>query len=132
MAEKVDDPALAEAALASPGTVIKRSRGTAAEQIAALPPEPTRGKAPGRTKEARKPATKPRPSRAALEAAERALEDAEHARDAQRADFDKRAAALAREREASEKKAAAALGKLRSQRDAEADAYERALSDWRG
>lgn len=133
VAEKVDDPRLAEAALASPGTVIKRSRGSAAEQIAALPPDPSpRSKSPERSTTARKPAARPRPSRDALQEAERALEEAEQTRAAERAEFDKRAAALAREREASEDKAKAALNKLRRKRDAEAEAYDRALADWRG
>ena len=37
IAELVTDPALTAEPLAAPGTVIKRSRGTTAEQIAALP-----------------------------------------------------------------------------------------------
>ena len=41
LAEQVTDEALAAEALAAPGTVIRRSRGTTAEQIAALPPDPT-------------------------------------------------------------------------------------------
>ena len=42
VAEVVTDPGLAAEALSQPGTVIRRSRGSAAEQIAALPPTPPR------------------------------------------------------------------------------------------
>ena len=41
-AELVTDAALTAAPLASPGTVVKRSRGTTAEQIAALPKDKVR------------------------------------------------------------------------------------------
>ena len=50
VAELVTDPALTEEPLARPGAIVKRLRGTAAEQIAALgaapePNRPTRGEA---------------------------------------------------------------------------------------
>jgi len=78
-AEQVTDAKLTRAPLATPGVVIKVSRGTTAEQLKALPPneqpeskrsESSRASRPDR------PAPKaavPRPSRAKLEKAEAAL-----------------------------------------------------------
>ena len=60
-AELVDDPALTQEPLAHPNTVIKRARGSADEQIAALPANKIKGKAPKKVK---------RPSRAELDKAE--------------------------------------------------------------
>lgn len=81
VAEQVDDPALAAAPLAQPGAVIKRLRGSAAEQVAALPPDPAPAKAV--LKAAGKRPTPP-PDRAALDAAEAAIADmrARHAAEA--------------------------------------------------
>ena len=71
IAELVDDPELTREPLAKPGEVIRRSRGTAAEQIAALPAD-----RPKRAREAAvepsppppppKPKPKPKPDRAPL------------------------------------------------------------------
>src|SRR5688500_8851109 len=84
----VTDPVLTKEPLAKPGQIIKRLRGTAAEQIAALPPNKPRIRAPRLEREdagptpmkkppARKakPASKPkpRPDRSPLDDAERAL-----------------------------------------------------------
>lgn len=74
MAEVVTDPALTAEPLARPGEVIRRLRGTAAEQLAAAP---TVVKArPARAKGRGEPAP-PRPDRAAVDAAEAALDLAE-------------------------------------------------------
>ena len=82
VAELVEDPALTEEPLAQPGVVIRRSRGTADEQLAALGPAlkrttkraklPDEPKAPIRRKEKPKP-FKPKPDRSALDEAERRL-----------------------------------------------------------
>jgi hypothetical protein len=74
IAEVVTDEELSREPLAHPGTVIKRSRGTAAEQFAALPADPPQ---PARKEQARAVAKKttPRPSRAKLDDAERALSE---------------------------------------------------------
>ena len=68
-ADEVLDPALAAEPLAAPGTVVKRLRGTAAEQLAALPPDrpkPTRAQIP-------EPAEReePRPKRSSSSARKR-------------------------------------------------------------
>ncbi|MEO7365144.1 MAG: hypothetical protein ABIW03_02375, partial [Sphingomicrobium sp.] len=74
-AEVVSDPELMKEALARPGEVIRKSRGTGAEHVRALGkvaknrPSPN----PSREREGRK---KPRPSRAAVEKAEKAVEAA--------------------------------------------------------
>jgi len=66
VAEQVTDPKLTAEPLAQPGKVIRKLRGTAEEQIAALPAEEP--KAPKRAAK-----SKPRPSRAAVEEAEQVL-----------------------------------------------------------
>jgi hypothetical protein len=132
-AELVTDPALTAEPLASPGKIVKRLRGTAAEHIAALPAEK-----PGRT-EAKRPAAKakpakkprPRPSRAALDAAEQAVAEAEERQARERKAIAEREAALARERKALEKAQAEELARLTRDRDKAAATYEKALQRWR-
>jgi hypothetical protein len=145
MAEQVDDPALMEEPLARPGEVVKRLRGTAAEQMAALgnEPEPAR---PARGKKAAAPPQKPvraprpakppppkpaRPSRAALDAAEAALAEAEarHA-EALRA-IEDRQAALDRERAALTAKREAERERLEARQAKAETAYQEALRRWR-
>ncbi len=72
VAEVVTDPALTAEPLARPGAVIRRLRGTVEEQLAAAPPGSVRAR-----KAASPRVTPPRPDRAALDAAERALAAAE-------------------------------------------------------
>lgn len=121
VAEQVTDPALMKEPLAQPGKVIRKLRGTAEEQLAALP-KSARG--PGKKKPARP--TKP-PSRAALEAAETALAEAEQRQRAEISALQAREAALARERRALEKRHDAERAKLAKARDRERSNYERAL-----
>jgi hypothetical protein len=149
-AELVTDPALTAEPLARPGEVVKRLRGTAAEQLAALPPNKAaapRTKEAGaaingpRTKEARpgprgrqaKPARKvvPRPSRAALDRAEAALTQAGDEREDALTRLREQEAALAKERARLEKAHAADLEKLRAKRDKAAASYEQAMERWR-
>lgn len=99
LAEIVTDPALTAAPLAAPGTVIRRSRGTAAEQLAALPYTPARAAPKPSAPPARRT---PKPDRAALDAAEAALEQAEADARAVAKNFAEREAALACERRAAE------------------------------
>ena len=85
VAELVTDEALSAEPLAHPGTVIRRLRGTAEEQLAALPRDPPeRRAAPSRSagasakadaaKPQAKPKPKPPPSRTKLDAAEREMQ----------------------------------------------------------
>jgi hypothetical protein len=131
-AELVTDPALIAEPLASPGKVIKRLRGTEAEQIAALGADeaaaPAKGgkPAPGPKK---KP--KPRPSRGAVDEAEAALAEAEARQREERREIAEREAALAREREAIEKKQRQERERLEARRDKAETAYQEALRRWR-
>jgi hypothetical protein len=137
-AEIVTDPKLTKEALARPGEVIKRLRGTAAEQLAALgrdePPAPRRGKAERvRSKAIAKPLPKPRPrpSRAKLDEAEAALAEAEARHKVALAEIEARERALANERAALEKKQQAERDQLEGRRAKAEAAHEQALQLWR-
>ena len=153
IAEQVTDPALTAEPLAAPGTVVKRSRGTSAEQIAALPdpqpdtPErdastgraraklPSPGSAGAKSKSPPKPPPRakpdPKPSGTALDAAEETLAavKADHA-GRERA-LAAREAALARERRAFDRDRAAALDAAQTARDDAQARYDAALRTWR-
>ena len=120
------DPAAVAAALAHPGTPLKRAAGLAGAfevEPAALPTVPAGPKrAPARTKAKARPAPPPRPptDRAALDAAEAALADLDAARKRQEARFRHRQAELDAERAealsayvAARKAASAALAEAR-------------------
>ena len=111
-AELVTDEALTAEPLASPGVVIKRLRGTAEEQLAALPPNKPRTATPRRRNRNRSGA----PSQAAYQAArarapaarrstlaEQALAELEERHARERRALAEREAELARERRALEK-----------------------------
>jgi len=147
VAERVDDPELMREPLAQPGKVVRRLRGTAAEQFAALPKDPPRRPAkaapehpPTKGAERRQPerqpkrppAPKPRPSRAALDRAEKALADADSRHRSERDALARREAELNRERRHLEKKQEAEQSKLAGKIDAERGKYERAMQTWRG
>ncbi|MGU3314614.1 hypothetical protein ACLBWH_03615 [Sphingomonas sp. M6A6_1c] len=142
IAEVVTDPALTAEPLAQPGTVIKRSRGTAAEQIAALPDTPA--KTPRRqTDDAAdapaprpkpKPAPKPvpKPDRRALDAADRALSEAEARHRSEARALRAEEAELARRRRTMEREQEDERARLDEARQTAADAYERAMRRWKG
>jgi hypothetical protein len=131
-AELVDDPALTAEPLAHPGRVIKRLRGTAEEQLAALPPDKKRQ--PARSSDARKKPAKPvpRPTRASLDKAEEALAAAEQRHAEALAALAEQEEELRRRRRAAEKARDAELDKLRATIDRQRDIYERKLEEWRG
>jgi hypothetical protein len=141
-AELVTDAELSKAPLAEPGVVIKRSRGTAAEQIAALPPDKPRQarvadveEAPTKAKKAAaKPASKPkpRPDRAALDDADAAIAVAGKRHDKARQEIDARIAELQADREALVRAQRAEKSTLEDTRDRLADDYDAAMRDWRG
>ena len=137
IAEIVTDPELTREPLASPGTVVKRLRGTAAEQIAALgdveTPPAAKGEAKARPKTRPKPPPKPkpRPSRKALDQAEAALTDAEARHAGAMREIAEREAALARERSALEAKQRQERERLEARRDKAEAAYQEALRRWR-
>ncbi len=135
IAELVTDPALIEEPLSKPGEIVRRSRGTAAEQLAALPPaKPQKRKAASAQSEKRPPPqrkVKPRPSRDELDAAELAIAEAGNRRQAALQEVKKRETALAQERQRVERSSADEIAKLRKACDRAAAAYERAMSGWR-
>ncbi len=136
-AELVTDPKLTQEPLARPGEVIKRLRGTAAEQIAALgaeeaqAPIKAKGKPPAQARPGKPPKPKPRPSRGALDQAEREVEAAEARHREERAVIAARQAELERERKAMDKKQREEKERLEARRDKAAAAYEQAMQRWR-
>ncbi len=131
-AELVEDPALIEAALASPGTVIKVSRGSVAEQLAALPKEPrgTSKRSRGTAEKASEP--QPRPDRGALDAVEAEIDKLLTTQEKQLTEIARREAELAAEKRkliASQKEEMAALERRRDERRR---AYDAAMKTWRG
>lgn len=149
IAQEVTDPALMAEPLAHPGEVIKRSRGTTAEQIAALPDAPVRaaaaddspaegtktkrgtGKPSPAPKAKPAPPPPPKPSRNALAAAEQALAEAEDMYREADAALIARQRALDRERrdlDAKHKRDGEALNETVAE---ERDRYDRAMARWR-
>ncbi|HEX4693675.1 hypothetical protein [Sphingomonas sp.] len=128
MAEVVTDPALTKEPLAEPGKVIKRSRGSDEEQLAAL--GPSKGAGAKKTKPA-KPAA-PRPSREPLDAAEAAAAEAEKRQQAELRKLDAEIAAIEKRRRALAKEHEAETATLEKQRATREASYRRAMEKWRG
>lgn len=129
VAEQVTDPRLMAEPLAHPGKVIRKLRGTAEEQIAALPEDQPKPKAKS-PKPAAKP--KPRPSRAPVEDAEQILAELEERQRTERERLAWREAELARERRELEERQREELDRLSNARDRAEANYEKALAKWRG
>ena len=142
LAEQVTDDALMAEALAHPGVVIKKLRGTEAEHLAALGPMPEKAKAttkpiteieqahsPPPAKKA-KPA--PRPSRDALDAADMALAKAQAEQKATLALMDKQIAALREEKSKVEAAQEREQARLEERVQRERARYDAALEKWRG
>lgn len=128
-AELVEDPALIAAPLARPGEVIKRLRGTAAEQLTALGDVDDVPPARKRSRASAKP-PRPRPSRATLDAAEQALAEAEARHEAATAALRRREAELARDRVALERSRAEDRERLQARRDEAEAASREAMRRW--
>lgn len=127
VAEEVTDPALSEAPLAAPGTVIKVSRGSVAEQMAALPDDkPAPKPAPKRAAKAR-----PKPSRDTLDAAEAALAEAEARQEDARAALAREEEALERRKRELKREQTAEKHALQEAVDAADADYRQALEKWR-
>ena len=139
VAEIVTDETLTAEPLASPGKVIRRSRGSAEEQMAALPKDPPRAPRPpaatapppadAAPKRPAKP--KPRPDRTDLDDAEAALERAEADARAVKDDFTARGAALARERREAERAQQERVHAATAERDERRTRYDAAMKRWR-
>ncbi|WP_374551345.1 hypothetical protein [Sphingobium yanoikuyae] len=145
IAEKVTDPKLMEAPLAKPGVVIKVSRGSAGDHFEAAETQspPDRGRANTRraAKEdqaeataapvARKPKKMiPRPSRAKLDAAGKAVEQASANLKARLADIDARRRALDAERRTLQAEGDKRVTKLEADRDRVRREYQARLEKW--
>lgn len=133
-AEEVTDPALTKEPLAHPGEVIKRSRGSAAEQFAALPADRPKTKRAANTRRAKaEPVAKPapKPSRDALDAALDAVDAAERDwREVQR-ELAARQTALDRERRDATERHDRALADLERARRRAQEEYDAGLAAWR-
>ena len=127
VAELVTDDALTAEPLAHPGEVIRRLRGTAAEQLAAAPPREKRP-APKAAAQAR-PA--PRPDRKDLDAAEAAVAQAEQRHRVTEEQLAAEERALAERRRTLRADWAAARDRLEAERDAAAARYADAVAAWR-
>lgn len=143
-AERVDDPELMREALATPGIVVRRLRGTAAEHIAALPKEAPAargrahdarasesGSAASAPRAARPSKPKPRPDRAALKSAEDELNSAEARHEEERAALASRQAALDRDRRRLEVDHACERDLLVRRVETVRRRYDRAMEKWR-
>jgi len=148
-ASLVTDAQLTAEPLASPGKVIKRLRGTEAEQIAALgrTPSPTetrgRGRAAASSDEAPRKATDekrairekprtlpPRPSRKALDAAEEKLATVEARFREEQRDLSRQIAALQEKRKALRDEEEKAVKRAGQKRDAARERYQAAVGRW--
>src|SRR3569623_1578921 len=134
-AEQVDDPELMKEPLAHPGQVIRRSRGSAAEQIAALG-KTVRGRArkadeakqaPRRVKASQPAKPQPRPDRAPLDRAQAAIAEAEARQRKDLAELEKREAALEKERARIERRHAAETARLEQAAGRARERYESAM-----
>lgn len=145
IAELVTDPALTAEPLASPGVVVKHSRGTTAEQIKAMPnPEPRTQQEDGsdRTRTSKqsikskrpappKPTPKPKPSSEKLEAAEAKLETVKSDYAGRMKALADQEAKLARERRDLEKQKSDDVEEAETAVEDERRAYDTALRHWR-
>jgi hypothetical protein len=136
IAEIVTDPKLTGEPLSRPGEVIRVARGTAAEHVAALPK--TSAKRGAKSKvvpradhapvKSRPPRSKP--SRDEMDAAERAMADAETRQAREEAELAEREAALKKERHALETAHAKERAKLQGHFDRTKSKYQSALAKW--
>ncbi len=133
-AEEVTDAALMTEPLAHPGAVIKRSRGSAAEQLAALPadaPKPKRAAKARAAKPEPVATPAPKPSRDALDAAQEAVDAAERDWRKVQRDLATRQAALDRERRDATERHEQALADLEHTRRRAQEDYDAGLAAWR-
>lgn len=138
IAEQVTDPKLMEEALADPGTVIKKVRGSADEHFAELDRAPARKKAAKASDDGGKVVQlkprakpKPKPSRDDLDAAEEALEKADNKQRKELRKIDDKMQALERERRESQRRHETDRDKLVDKRDRARSAYDQAMRKWR-
>ena len=145
IAEQVDgDSAPAKQALAEPGTVVKALRGSAEEHVKALGKavaKRAKGATDSPSPRSRKGASRPlplagvrekKPSRAALDKAEAALEERERKHRAKLLKLEAEAEALRRQRRELERDHARERQALKETLRDEESRYDRAREKWRG
>ena len=126
-AEEVQDERLTANALAKPGVVIKRSRGTAADHMAAT--DNAGGSSPRRSKSAKPPT--PRPSRLNLDEADAELTEAEADYSRVKAEFEAEDARITKRRQADRRKHEAKItAPSRAQEIVESE-FRHAVDRWR-
>ena len=134
VAEMVTDPALTAEPLARPGEVVRRLRGTVAEQLAAAPPVAPKTRAPVRASRQRSPApaaaARPRPGRGEVDKAEAALAKAEEEQQAAERALAAEEAALAERRRMLRTDWQRQREQLEAARDAAEQLYAAALKRW--
>lgn len=132
-AEIVTDSKLTKVPLASPGEVFKISRGSAAEQFAALPKDASakarRAKPPSMSK--LRAATKLRPDPTPFEEAQAALDDAVARHRHEAGDLDARIDRLNKQRRALDTAHGKEIAKLEKARSTAETRYRRAIEKWR-
>lgn len=120
----VEDPALQAEALAHPGGVIKKPRGDVAAMLGPEPPKrPARQQSP---RAAEKQEARPAPDRSRLEAADRALADAEHALEIELGELAEMRADIERREHEARRRGEQQLAELRRVRDKAAESYAKA------
>jgi flagellar motility protein MotE (MotC chaperone) len=126
-AEQVTDAKLMAEPLAKPGTIVKRSRGSAGEHLSAA--GTSKAKKPC-AKSAKTRKAKPPPSRATLDEADRRLAEAELRYDRAREELDEEAKLLDEKRRKLQRKHEAEIEKQRAKHDAAAKAYKAKVRAW--
>lgn len=135
IAEVVTDDDLTREPLENPGKVIRRLRGSAAEQFAALPPDRPKTTRPKATpaadkKPTRKKPPKPRPDRAALDRAEKAFDDLLAKQKSEDVALREREQAIARERHDLDRTYERARREAERTVDEAREKHSRALDRW--
>ena len=138
IAEQVTEPELMAEPLQRPGEVIRRLRGSAKEQLAAVGtaaaargrrrpsprPSPASGRGRGRV------AKPPKPSRAEVDRAEAALDEAETRQRREQRDMEREIEGLERRRRELLRRHEAERDELQASRDRARASYERAIRAW--
>ena len=134
-AEQVTDPALCKAPLAQPGTVIQISRGTMAQQLAALPADRSDVPKPKEHVAAAPPEVPrralPRPKRSALDDAEARLSEGKRNADTARAQIQMQIDVLKQEIAALDAQWDREAATLEQDVSNTLKAYDKALARWR-
>lgn len=141
LAEQVEDPRLTKAALAKPGAVIRVSRGTTAQHLAAA----GRKKVSAKPRVVDEPAVdaslepspepvqrSPKPKRTRVDKAEAAHERGRQSFERRLSEIDEDMNNLRRERDAVRRERDEMLTNLVAQRDEEEASYREALDHWQG